>query len=126
LVDKVLESAESFQVRAVLGGPTPQERVLQARIANVDKAALTMRGPASVREGSSTGFYRVSLQKAALGQGQRLQITLGLGGKGGASLSQDYVPLSAADVQLPPGLTIANSRQQANGGLVLQLVNERS
>jgi hypothetical protein len=121
--DSVFEGAEGFQIQASLSGDESSGRQLQGRISDLDEMALALSGPASVREGSRTNPYRVELGTAALGQGQRLQMSLGLVGKAGASLSVDYKPLSLTDLQLASGLSIIDSKQQLNGGLVLQLEN---
>jgi hypothetical protein len=124
--DRIVEGVEAFQIQASLQGQGALTRRLQSRITDGDRATLALSGPASVREGSRSNPFRVELGGAGLAPGQRLQVSLGLAGQGGARVDADFNPLAAADMQLAAGLSIAESRQQASGGLVLQLVNDGS
>lgn len=126
LADKVMEGPESSTLRTSLQSSVSSEQQLAVSIADLDKASLALRGPASVNEGALTKPFSVELGTAALAPGQQLQLTLGMKGLGGASLSKDYQPLSSADFQLASGLSITESRQLGNGGLQLQLLNGRS
>jgi hypothetical protein len=123
LADKLMEGAESFSLHAALQGSVSSEQQLPVSIADLDKASLALRGPASVNEGALTQPFSIELGTAALAQGQQLELTLGIAGLGGASVSKDYQPLTTAELQLATGLSIAESQQLGNGGLQLQLLN---
>jgi Ca2+-binding RTX toxin-like protein len=123
LADKLMEGAESFSLHAALQGSVSSEQQLPVSIADLDKASLALRGPASVNEGALTQPFSIELGTAALAQGQQLELTLGIAGLGGSSVSKDYQPLTTAELQLASGLSIAESQQLGNGGLQLQLLN---
>jgi hypothetical protein len=126
LKDKIVEGAESFRLEGSLQAPVLIGQQLDVSIADVNQSALMLRGPSSVREGSLTSPFRIVLEQAALAQGQSMQLSVGIAGMGGASLSGDYQPLTVGDLQLASGLSITESQERANGGLVVEIVNDSS
>jgi Ca2+-binding RTX toxin-like protein len=122
-VDQIVECSEDFLLRVRPIASSASSVEVATRIIDVDRASLSLSGPATAREGSATRPFRVNLRSSALASGQVVDMTINLSSAGGAVVGRNFKSLTSADLRLTRGLSLVQSRELLNGGLSVRLQN---